>query len=78
MSSTSRIAQRPAGRDNTPPMRERDIAFLQARAIDPAVAAERGYRTAPGTPPVNFSSGTTAWSWGVARTSALYPPRDLK
>jgi predicted transcriptional regulator len=36
MSTVSRVAQRPAGRDNTPPLRERDVEFLQARAIDPA------------------------------------------
>jgi hypothetical protein len=48
MSTVSRVAQRLAGRDNTPPLRERDVELLQARAIDPAVAAERGYRTAPG------------------------------
>ena len=46
MSSTPRVAQRPAGRDNTPPLRECDIAFLQARTIDPAVADERRDRTA--------------------------------
>jgi len=44
---TANIIRLPAPPDTTP-LRERDVEFLQVRAIDPAVAAERGYTTAPG------------------------------
>ena len=48
MSALQRVTSRPAVDDDTAPLRERDIEFLQARAIDPAVAVERGYRSTDG------------------------------
>ncbi len=43
MATLPRITQRLAGPHDTAILRERDIQFLQTRAIDPEVARERGY-----------------------------------